>query len=149
MNYDLEKVLPHNKPMILIDDIVEVNKTERYVIAKVTVKSDMIFFDKSINGVSPLVGIEFMAQTIGCFAYFGNEDEKPKIGFLLGTRSYKNSLEKFEEGKTYYIKACEIFSDNELVSFDCLIYNDDNIFATAVINAFQPKDVSNFTGDFR
>ena len=125
MNYDLEKILPHNRPMILIDDLIEVNRDEHFVIAKVTIKEDMIFFDKTINGVSALTGIEFMAQTIGCYAFFGNEDGKPKIGFLLGSRSYKNNLEKFENGKTYYIKASEIFSDNELVSFNCLIYNGD------------------------
>ena len=52
MNYDIEKILPHNRPMILIDDIVEVNKESRYVIAKVTIKEEMIFFDKTINGIS-------------------------------------------------------------------------------------------------
>lgn len=144
MNYDIEKILPHNRPMILIDDIVEVNKESRYVIAKVTIKEEMIFFDKTINGISALTGIEFMAQTIGCYAFFGNENEKPKIGFLLGSRSYKNNLEKFENGKTYYIKASEIFSDNELVSFNCLIYNGDNECASAVINAFQPKNARKY-----
>lgn len=144
MNYDIEKILPHNRPMILIDDIVEVNKESRYVIAKVTIKEEMIFFDKTINGISALTGIEFMAQTIGCYAFFGNENEKPKIGFLLGSRSYKNNLEKFENGETYYIKASEIFSDNELVSFNCLIYNGGNEYASAVINAFQPKNARKF-----
>ena len=144
MNYDIEKILPHNRPMILIDDIVEVNKESRYVIAKVTIKEEMIFFDKTINGISALTGIEFLAQTIGCYAFFGIENEKPKIGFLLGSRSYKNNLEKFENGETYYIKASEIFSDNELVSFNCLIYNGDNEYASAVINAFQPKNARKF-----
>ena len=51
MKYDLEKILPHNHPMILIDNIKEINIDEKYLIAEVTITEDKIFFDKSINGV--------------------------------------------------------------------------------------------------
>ena len=115
MKYDLEKILPHNHPMILIDDIKEINIDEKYLIAEVKITEDKIFFDKSINGVPYLSGIEYMAQTIGCYAFFRAQRTEPKLGFLLGTRSYKNSLEKFENGKTYTIKASEIYGDSELV----------------------------------
>ena len=101
--YDLEKVLPHNYPMILIDDIIEVNLAEHYIICSVDIRKDKIFFEK--DGVNPLVGIEFMAQTIGCYSFFKNNECTPKIGFLLGTRSYKNTLEKFEEGNTDFVQA--------------------------------------------
>ena len=90
---------------------------ERYWLALwVSINEDKIFFNKEINGISPLAGIEFMAQTIGCYAYFKAGENIPKIGFLLGTRLYENSLEKFENGKTYIITAKEIYDDNELVS---------------------------------
>lgn len=112
--------------------------------ASVTINEDKVFFDKEINGISPLVGIEFMAQTIGCYAYFKAGETIPKIGFLLGTRLYENSLEKFENGKTYTITAKEIYGDNELVSFECLIYNDNKEVAKAVINAFQPADAEKY-----
>ena len=108
MKYNLEKVLPHKYPMILIDDILEVNLQEHYIVCSVDIKKDKIFFDK--DGVNPLVGIEFMAQTIGCYSYFKNNERTPKVGFLLGTRSYKNTLEKFEEGKTYTVKAIRVSS---------------------------------------
>ncbi len=144
MNYDLEKVLPHNYPMILIDDIVEMDIDAKYLIAEVTIHEDKLFFDKSINGVPYLTGIEFMAQTIGCYAYFRAQRSEPKLGFLLGTRSYKNSLEKFENGKKYTIKVSEIFGDNELVSFECLIYNDEEVCASAIINAYQPENAEEY-----
>lgn len=140
MKYDLEKILPHNHPMILIDDILEVNMEEKYVICSVNITKDKIFFDG--KGVSPLVGIEFMAQTVGCYAYFKNNQNTPKVGFLLGTRSYKNSLQSFEENATYTVKAKEIYGDNELVSFECFIYNDrKEECANAIINAYMPSDV--------
>ena len=144
MNYDLEKILPHNHPMILIDDIVEMNIDEKYLVADVTIHEDKLFFDKTLNGVPYLTGIEFMAQTIGCYAFFRAQRTEPKLGFLLGTRSYKNSLEKFENGKKYNIKVTEIFGDNELVSFECLIYNEGEECARAVINAYQPENAEEY-----
>ena len=133
MTYDLEKILPHKRPMILIDDIKEINMDEKYLISEF-----------SINGVNYLAGIEFMAQTIGCYAFFKSKLEEPKLGFLLGTRLYKNKIEKFENGQKYNVKVNEIFCDNELVSFECLIYNIDGECASAVINAFQPDNAEEY-----
>lgn len=143
MEKDLAKILPHDKPMILIDELMEVNLEKQCAKASVTISEDKIFFDKNINGISPLAGIEFMAQTIGCYAYYKASEKIPKIGFLLGTRFYENNLEKFENGKTYTITAKEIYSADELVSFECLIYND-GIKAKATINAFQPKNAEEY-----
>ncbi len=144
IKYNLEEILPHDHPMILIDDVININLEEKYVECVVTISEDKIFFDKTINGVSPLVGIEYMAQTIGCFSYFYNNCKKPKLGFLLGSRAYKNNIEKFENGKTYKITAKEIFTDNELVSFECFIYNGDDVCANATINTYLPKDALKF-----
>ena len=56
--------LPHSTPMVLIDDVLNVDMENQIVKASVKIHKDKIFFDKEINGISPLVGIEFMAQTI-------------------------------------------------------------------------------------
>ncbi|MBQ8887832.1 MAG: hypothetical protein IJY61_09045 [Candidatus Gastranaerophilales bacterium] len=145
MSYDLEKILPHDRPMILVDDIKEINLDEKYLIAEVKITEDKIFFDKTINGVPYLSGIEYMAQTIGCYAFYRAQRTEPKLGFLLGTRSYKSNIEKFENGKTYTVKVSEIYGDNELVSFSCLIYNDEEReCASAVINAYQPDNAEEY-----
>ena len=142
--------LPHSAPMVLIDEVLNVDMENQIVKTSVKIHDNKIFFNKEINGISPLVGIEFMAQTIGCYAYFKAGKTIPKIGFLLGTRQYENKLEKFENGKTYILTAREIYGDNELVSFECLIYNEgedessENYIAKATINAFQPKDVEKY-----
>ena len=142
--------LPHSAPMVLIDDVLNVDMENQIVKTSVKIHDNKIFFNKEINGISPLVGIEFMAQTIGCYAYYKAGKTIPKIGFLLGTRQYENKLEKFENGKTYILTAREIYGDNELVSFECLIYNEgedensENYIAKATINAFQPKDVEKY-----
>ena len=135
--YDLSKILPHDKPMILIDELVEVDTEKNFAKAKVKITEDKIFYDRVTEGISPLVGIEYMAQTIGCYAFYKNGASEPKIGLLLGSRAYKCSLEKFEKDKEYTITAQEIFSDNELVSFECFIYNDGKECAAATVNAYQ------------
>ncbi len=145
-----QNCLPHSAPMVLIDEVLNVDMKNQIVKTSVKIHDNKIFFNKEINGISPLVGIEFMAQTIGCYAYYKAGKTIPKIGFLLGTRQYENKLEKFENGKTYILTAREIYGDNELVSFECLIYNEredenpENYVAKATINAFQPKDVEKY-----
>ena len=124
--------------MILIDELIDVNLKNDTVKAKVTISEDKILYDKTINGISPLAGIEFMAQTVGCYAYFKNGEKEPQIGYLLGTRAYSCSIEKFELGKEYKISAKQSFSDTELVSFECFIYNNDVECAAAVVNVYQP-----------
>ena len=140
LKYDLSKILPHDTPMIFIDELLDVNIDENTVKASVTITENKILYDRSIQGISSISGIEFMAQTVGCFAYFKNHQTEPKIGFLLGSRLYKTSIEKFELGKTYIITASQVFEDNELVSFDCFIYNNNEECAKATVNVYQPQD---------
>lgn len=144
MEYNLEKILPHNHPMILIDKLEEVNLEEGFVSASVTITTDKIFYDNTIQGIDAYVGIEFMAQTIACFSYFKFGQKSSKIGFLLGTRAYKCDIERFEQGKTYLIRAKELYSDSELVSFECFIYNENKAVANAVVNAYQPDNAEEF-----
>ena len=130
--------------MILIDKIEEVNTDEGAVTVSVVISGDKIGFDKTLGGMDAAFGIEFMAQTIACCAYFKSGGREPKIGFLLGTRSYKCNIEKFALNKTYTVKAYELYSDGELVSYECFIYNDGMEAASAVINAYQPENAENF-----
>ena len=53
---------------------------------------------------------------------------------------------KFEEGKTYTVKAKEVYGDTDLVSFECFIYNGEEECAHAIVNAYMPADDVNFEG---
>ncbi len=136
----LATILPHKEPMILIDDIVDYSIEEKWLKSCVTISEDSLFFDKELNGVDSITGIEYMAQTIGCYAYFRKKLSEPSIGFLLGTRLYNNAIKAFELGKTYYIIVREMFVA-EIYSFACYIYNDENEeVASATINVFQDEN---------
>jgi len=134
---ELSKILPHKEPMILIDNIIGYSLDEKWLKSAVTINENDMFYNKEIQGTDSVVGIEYMAQTIGCYAFYRNNRQEPKIGYLLGTRLYNNTLEKFELGKTYYILAKEVFVA-EISSFECFIYNDKNEeVASATINVYQ------------
>ena len=136
----LKKILPHKPPMILIDDVIDYSIEEKWLKSCVTIRKDCLFFDNQLNGIDSVIGIEYMAQTIGCFAHLQKHLEEPQIGFLLGTRLYNNAIEKFELGKTYYILVKEVFG-SEVYSFDCFIYNDsEEEIASATVNVYQNEE---------
>lgn len=142
VQYNLENILPHKPPMILIDDITEINLDEGRLNAIVKITPQKRFYEPKNNGVNSLAGLEFMAQTIGCYAFFKSQTEKPIMGLLLGARLFNNKIDYYKNGEEYTIKVHEVFTDNEIVVFDCLIYdkNNDEI-ASATINAYQSEKV--------
>ena len=140
-NYDLTKILPHNPPMILIDDVLEYDLNAKILTAVVTINEEMLFFDKTINGVSSLIGIEFMAQAVGCYSYFKSCCKPPEIGFLLGSRLFNNAPGVFENGKTFTIKVHESFTDNQISAFDCIIYDESaEEIASATVKVYQSEE---------
>lgn len=136
----LAKILPHKEPMILLDDVVDYSLEEKWLKSCVTIREDSLFFDKALNGIDSMIGIEYMAQTIGCYAFLRKNLTEPKIGFLLGTRLYNNSIKKFELGKTYYILVKKVFVA-EIFSFECFIYNEENEeIASATVNVYNDEN---------
>lgn len=137
---ELAKILPHKEPMILIDDVIDYSMTEKWLKSRVTISEESMFYDKDLNGIDSVLGIEYMAQTIGCYAYYRKELPEPKIGFLLGTRLYNNAIPKFELGKTYEILVKEVFVA-EIYSFECFIYNEEKEeVASATISVYQDDE---------
>ena len=147
--YKLSELLPHQNPMLLLNEVVDYSLSDRTLTAKVVVSSDSLFFDKKINGVSAEISLEYMAQTIGCMAGIydlsKNPEQPPKVGFVLGSRRIENFISVFECGKTYLVKIKELFFDENLASFDCVIYDDmQQVVSTAVLNAYRPDSIEKF-----
>ena len=141
---DLSKVLPHKNPMILLDDIIEVNLENKFVKTNFYVDNKKKFYNKTLKGIPSICGIEFMAQTIGCYAFYSKKEKEPRIGFLLGSRLYNNSIDLFKENETYTVKAVEAYYDNDISAFDCFIYDKlEEEVASATINVYQSDDDTN------
>ncbi len=138
----LEKILPHKKPMVLIDDVTSYSLEEGWLRSIVTIREDSIFYDKNIEGVSSVVGIELMAQTIAAFAFLYSGKEEPQIGFLLGTRLYNNKYSVFKKGETLEILVKQIFYSEDIVSFESFIYNENKEeISSATINVYQNDNI--------
>lgn len=129
------ELLPHGAAMTVIDRLVE-HEAKRSV-ATVTIERTSRFF--AGTGVPAWVGIEYMAQTIaahaGCEAR--QRGEPPAIGFLLGTRAYRNELAEFPLGAKLTITVEPVVVDAGFGAFQCSIATD-RVVATAVVNTYQP-----------
>lgn len=144
---DIEKLLPHRKPMIVLSDIESIDIKNGTLTARIDIKETDILFDAYLRGVPTYSAVEYMAQAIGCFVghYDLSQNKKPGIGFVLGSRK----LEVFEPvlmlGNTYFIDVKALFVDDDIASFDCLIYTQEKQkIATAILNAYRPKNIEDF-----
>lgn len=146
--FDLEILLPHRAPMILLSRAVDYS--DDFAQAEVLITEQSAFFDAALGGVPTWVGMEYMAQNIGVWA--GHQqlsNNKPvQAGFLLGCRSYSCNSAVFPINSTLQLSAKPVYTDDTgLGAFDCEI-RGDNILATAQIKAFRPEQPRNFVRPF-
>jgi predicted hotdog family 3-hydroxylacyl-ACP dehydratase len=140
---DMSALLPHKHPMIFIDGVSEYDLDKRTVIAYFTVTAESHFYDPVYGGVPSWVGIEYMAQSIGTLAGIiaAENGEKPSVAFLLGTKSYEANTDFFKFGKRYNVCISENFTNSEMGSYNCLIYDNDFLCASANMNAYLPENI--------
>src|SRR4051812_49176307 len=89
--YRIEDLLPHGRPMILLDELIGMG--EGRLSAALTVRPGVPFFEAG-RGVPAHIAIEWMAQT--CGAYVGvaalEAGQPIGLGFLLGTRDFQAAV---------------------------------------------------------
>jgi len=144
---DLEKILPHKFPMILIDRIIGYDLESKSLTAEVEIKSDTLFFNPKTNQMPIEVGMEYMAQTVGALSgIYSSQFKKSevKLGFVIGARNFECFASGFDLGKILTIKVSELFFDSELGAFNCEIFDNNKKLAQAQLNVFQPNSVENF-----
>lgn len=136
----LAQLLPHEAPMILIDELISVDVEN--VHCQVTIRSDNLFFDKHTHAVAAYVGIELMAQTIASWAgYHAWQQGKPTpMGFLLGCRRYHSEWAQFKQGVVLDIHAERLMQDNNMVVFSCKITHQQQTIASCQLNAYLPSE---------
>ncbi len=145
---DLEVLLPHRSPMILLSRAVDYS--DDFAQAVVEINAQSAFFDAALSGVPTWVGMEYMAQTIGIWAGHQqlSRNKAVQAGFLLGCRSYSCNSAVFPVGCTLQLSAKPVYTDESgLGAFDCEI-RSDNILATAQIKAFRPARPRDFVRPF-
>lgn len=141
---DAVQFIPHEKPMVFVDHLIEVN--ENFVVAELHIQADLMFCEA--EGLPTWTSIELMAQTIS--AYAGHKGQMsglaPKIGFLLGTRKMQLPLPYFALGETVRIKAEQSYLHEGLGQFNCEIEYQEHCFS-AILNVFEPTETKENMGD--
>ena len=136
-------LVPHSDTMLLLDSVIAADAES--LTATRTIRTDCLFFDANVGGIGSWVGIEYMAQAIAAHSGFGASlhGGKPKLGFLLGARSYTAHEPLFALGALLHIHVqCQLVSDNGLGSYQCHITVADKTVASATVTVFQPDDAS-------
>lgn len=137
----IEAVLPHARPMILIDHLIGYD--EESLTAEVRVRPGIPFYRPG-RGVPAHIGFEWMAQTCGAFIGARARDAggSVHVGLVLGTRNFMSSLPWFVDGDCLTVTATQMFNDEQIGAFACRIARagDEKPVAEAQLTVFRPKD---------
>ena len=142
LQWPVPSLLPHDGGMVLIAEPAAFG--DHWAEASVRIGEDSLYY-RSGRDVPSWVGAEYMAQTIALYAGIGARQagEDIKIGLLIGCRRYEAYTEKFSLGSLLTIYVEEVWQDNQMGVFDCMIKDRGDI-ARAQLNVFSPTDRNSF-----
>lgn len=145
-HFEIDELLPHAQPMILLDELVEVREDGVDVVRTVAPRDP--FFVPG-RGVPSYVGLEYMAQSCGVFAGLQSRlrQEPVQVGFLLGTRNFHAALPWFPEHERLVISVHEILRQPPMGVFECRIHMGAEEVATATLNLYSQQEGSEVTQD--
>ena len=140
----IEDLIPHRGTMLLLDRVLEFFEEE--AVAEYTPQPAAWYADD--NGNMPAwIGIELMAQTIAAHVALLKRQKglSPKMGALLGTRSYQSSASTFAAGTVLRIRVQLVLRDDGgLGAYECSIGADATQLATAILKVYEPDDFATF-----
>jgi len=128
--------LPHQPPMLLIDDIVEV--TEQRAVCRATIHPDCVF---AIDGaVHPAAMIEFVAQACAIYASANSAgDGPPRLGLIMACREAEFAVDAFAVGDQLTIVASKAFGGNQMASFTGTVSRGDALCATIQLSVVDAE----------
>lgn len=130
-------LLPHRAPSLLLDRILELSPTRCVALVRVEPGAWYLQADGTAPG---WLGLEWMAQAASAFS--GNRHRlagrAPRIGFLLGTRSYEVLVASFLVGTELEVEAEAIYLDETgLSAFTCEVRHSGETVARARLKAIE------------
>ena len=131
--------------MILVDEILTHQPDGLTTLIHITPQSP--YFSESLNGVANYVCIEYMAQSIAALAGVEAtmQNQPIQVGFLLGSRKLQMHIPYFVNGESYRVQVSRLYQeDTGLAVFDCAIFHDQTLVASANVNVFQPDDAAEY-----
>ena len=140
----LRELLLQRYEMLLLDELLEVGPEHLEVSAHVPAEHPLV---DAVLGMPAWVGIEMMAQAVSAFS--GLELRAlglpPRIGLLLGTRSYETRVPFFAPGDLLNVRVALAMRDAAgLGVFDCTIHRQGVLVAQAQVKGYMPDDIDAF-----
>lgn len=132
------ELIPHEAPMILVDELVEWSPTHARVRAQVRRGGPFV-------GAGQLPGtilLEYMAQAVavanGMSGRAAGRDPEVsghgEIGVLLGVRELNLEIDAVAIGELLDIHVAHRFSDGTLASYDCEVRRAGQVLASGAVN---------------
>lgn len=143
MQYDLAiKYLPHDTPMVMIQDVHLVDEENCICSVNVSESSVLAPFLNAQFALPNFYAIELMAQTIGVWSgYHGRKvNHQSKLGMLLGGRAIKLSIPQFPHNSILMIHVKLVLTDKKLANFECQIKIDNTSVAMGKLNVYEPDE---------
>lgn len=143
----IEELLPHRGTMLLLDRATEYESSR--LVAEYSPRPGAWYADASGN-MPGWMGIELMAQAVAAHVAMNKRQAglNPKMGALLGTRSYQISPRlagSFAAGRLLRIRVQEEFRDDSgLAAYDCSIVQNGETLATSMLKIYEPEDFELF-----
>jgi predicted hotdog family 3-hydroxylacyl-ACP dehydratase len=134
---DIDRLLPHEAPMILIDRLIECD--DEHAVGEVELREDSLFvYDGKVRAS---VGIEYMAQTVAAYAGMSAilSGNPISIGYLIAVRQMEISLDHFCVGDLLRIEANHVWGDLKMGSFRVSIKEGLRICLSGTITVYGGK----------
>ena len=125
------QLVPHEPPMLLVDELIAWTSTTAQVRAKVRAGGPFV-----VEGRVPAsILLEYMAQAIAVAdGMTGHVTGREGIGLLLGSRELRFEVDGVEVGDTLDMFVEQQFADSKIASYACRLEREGVQLASGVIN---------------
>jgi len=133
--------LPHDAPMILLEEVLEVGDESAHCRVTVSQQGVLSPFIDAAGNLPGWYALELMAQSIGVWSGWHRQqrgEESIALGMVLGARELVCPQGSFPAGAVLNIHITLLMQDARFGSFECLIQHNQTTLATGRVNTFQP-----------
>lgn len=142
----ISEIVPHEGKMVLLERVLA--HAADSTCCAVAIDAQVLFRDPD-GSIPSWVGIEYMAQCIAAHAGLlaRAEGHKPRVGFLVGSRSLRLHVERFCAGQTLSVSAVHLWGRGAgMATFQCRIEDAGTcaLLAEARLSCYSPGDAASW-----
>ncbi len=142
-NLSITSLLPHQAPMVLLDDVVSVQEYSAHCRVRVGVDSVLAPFLDDAGNLPGWFALEILAQTAAVWSGWQQQTQaniQPRMGMLLGARSLYCHQPRFYAGSTLDVHVTLLMQDEKFSSFEGEIIQEGIAVASARLNVYHPDE---------